>query len=84
MSISRIEPVTVRTPQRVAEISYFVDLCGGDTQYLSVLDNDRRSSYAHCRDIVLEAERLGYRNILLPSSYTVGQDVLSFASARVP
>jgi len=84
MSISHIEPVTVRTPERVAEISYFVDLCGGDTQYLSVLDNDRRSSYAHCRDIVLQAERLGYRNILLPSSYTVGQDVLSFASAIAP
>jgi alkanesulfonate monooxygenase len=84
MSISNIEPVTVRTAQRVAEISYFVDLCGGDTQYLSVMDNDRRSSYAHCREIVLETERLGYRNILLPSSYTVGQDVLSFASAVAP
>jgi alkanesulfonate monooxygenase len=84
MSLSHIEPVTVRTPERVAEISYFVDLCGGDTQYLSVLDNDRRSSYTHCRDIVLLAESLGYRNILLPSSYAVGQDVLSFASAVAP
>jgi alkanesulfonate monooxygenase len=84
MSVSNIEQVTVRTPQRVAEVSYFVDLCGGDTQYLSVLDNDRRSSYAHCRDIVLQADRLGYRNILLPSSYAVGQDVLSFASAVAP
>lgn len=78
--IDNIIPITVRTPERVAKASYFTDLCGGDTQYLSVLDNDRRSSFAHCGEIVLKSDRLGYSNILLPTSYTVGQDVLTFAA----
>jgi len=82
--ISNIQPNIVRTPERVAEISYFSDLCNGDTQYLSVMDNERRSTFAHCGEIVLKAEQLGYSNILLPSSYTVGQDVLGFASAIAP
>ena len=79
-----ITSVAIRTPQRVAEISWFDDLCGGDTQYLSVLDGAFRSSWAHCRDITLAAERLGYSNILLPTSYTVGQDVLTFAAGIAP
>jgi alkanesulfonate monooxygenase len=81
MSFSTVE---VRTPERVAEISWFDDLCGGDTDYLSVLDNARRSSFKHCRDITLLAEQLGYSNILLPTSYTVGQDVMTFAAGIAP
>jgi alkanesulfonate monooxygenase len=75
---------TIRTPERAAEISWFCDLCGGDTEYLGVLDPDRRSSFAHCSDIVLAAERLGYRNILLPNTYVAGQDPLTFASGIAP
>jgi alkanesulfonate monooxygenase len=81
---SPIASVAIRTPQRVAEISWFDDLCGGDTQYLSVLDGAYRSSWAHCRDITLAAERLRYSNILLPTSYTVGQDVMTFAAGIAP
>ena len=40
----KIETVAIRTPERVAEISWFNDIIGGDTAYLGVLDNDRRSS----------------------------------------
>lgn len=76
--------LTIRTVERAAEIAWFGDLCGGDTEYLGVLDPDRRSSFAHCSDIVLAAERLGYRNILLPNSYVVGQDPLTFASGIAP
>jgi alkanesulfonate monooxygenase len=79
-----INSVAIRTPERVAEIAWFDDLCGGDTQYLSVLDPDRRSSFAHCADITLAADRLGYSNVLLPTSYTVGQDVLTFAAGIAP
>lgn len=82
--LDKIVQVPVRTTQRVAEISWFDDIIGGDTAYLGVLDEDRRSTYAHCRDIALNAERLGFSNLLLPSAYTVGQDVLSFASAIAP
>lgn len=82
--LDKIVSVPVRTVQRVAEISWFDDIIGGDTEYLGVLDENRRSTYAHCRDIALNAERLGFSNLLLPSAYTVGQDVLSFASAIAP
>jgi len=78
------QTVPIRTRQRVAEISWFDDLCGGDTDYLSVLDNERRSSFTHCGDITLTAEKLGYSNILLPTAYTVGQDVLTFAAGIAP
>jgi alkanesulfonate monooxygenase len=79
-----IQPVPVRTPERVCEVAWFDDLCGGDTAFLGVLDPARRSSYAHCRDILLTADRLGYQNILLPTSYVVGQEVLPFAAAIAP
>jgi alkanesulfonate monooxygenase len=75
---------TIRTPQRVAEISWFNDIIGGDTEFLGVLDSARRSSYEHCREIALAADTLGYTRMLLPSAFTVGQDVLSFASAIAP
>lgn len=84
MALTEISAVSVRTSQRVAEISWFGDLCGGDTQFLSTIDNSRRSNFQHCSEILLTAEKLGFKNILLPSSYTVGQDVLSFASAIAP
>ncbi len=79
--LDSITAVPVRTTDRVAEIAWFCDLCGGDTEFLGQLDPTRRSSFAHCRDILLMAERQGFKNILLPTSYVVGQDPLSFASA---
>lgn len=76
-----ITPVSVRTTDRVAEVAWFCDLCGGDTEFLGQLDPDRRSSFEHCRDILLTAERQGFKNILLPTSFVVGQDPIAFASA---
>ncbi|MBD2777324.1 LLM class flavin-dependent oxidoreductase [Iningainema tapete] len=79
-----VKSVAIRTPERLAEIAWFDDLCGGDTQYLGVLDSDRKSSYAHCRDIMLTAERMGFDNILLPTSYLPGQEVIPFVGAMGP
>ncbi|NDC79487.1 MAG: LLM class flavin-dependent oxidoreductase, partial [Chitinophagia bacterium] len=73
--------VRVRTPIRVCEVAWFGDLCGGDTEFLGVPDPVRRSSFAHCRDIVSQAEALGYDNILLPTSYMDGQETIPFAAA---
>ncbi len=67
-----------------AEVSWFSALCSDDYQFLGVPDGDLRSSFAHCRDIVLEAEQQGFRNILCPSSYQVGQDTLSFVAGMAP
>lgn len=75
---------TIRTTQKTAEIAWFGDLCGGDTQYLGVLDNNRRSNFKHCKNIVLKADENGFNNILLPSSYIVGQDPFTFAGAVAP
>ena len=79
-----IESVPIRTPQRLVEVAWFNDLCGGDTQYLGVIDEERRSNYAHCRDIMLTAEQMGFGNILLPTSYLIGQEVIPFAGAMGP
>ncbi len=74
----------VRTEKRVCEISWFDDLCGGDTAYLGNVDPARRSNYAHCADIMKTADRMGFNNILLPTSYITGQEVLPFAGAMAP
>ncbi|WP_420859860.1 LLM class flavin-dependent oxidoreductase [Marivivens marinus] len=67
-----------------AEVSWFSALCSDDYRYLGVPDGALRSSWEHCRDIVLEAEKQGFRNILAPSSYQVGQDTLSFVAGMAP
>ena len=67
-----------------AEISWFSALCSDDYQFLGVPDDTLKSSWAHCRDIVLEAEAQGFRNTLCPSSYQVGQDTLSFVAGCAP
>jgi alkanesulfonate monooxygenase len=82
--LSEIVPIDVRTPQSVAEISWFDDIIGGDTEHLGVLDPYRRSSFAHCVDIAKHAEKLGFTNLLLPTAYTVGQDVVTFAAGLAP
>lgn len=67
-----------------AEVSWFSALCSDDYAYLGVPDGALRSSWDHCRDILLEAEAQGFRNILCPSSYQVGQDTLSFVAGCAP
>lgn len=76
--------VDIRTPERAAEVAWFSALCNDDYQYLGVPTGELRSSFEHCRDIVVGADRLGFDNILLPSSYQVGQDPLAFAGAVGP
>ena len=43
-----------------------------------------KSTWKNTSDILLTADKHGYRNILCPSSYQVGQDTLTFASAVAP
>lgn len=80
----KIEQVGIRTEQRIAEVAWFDDLCGGDTGFLGTVDPSRRSNYEHCGDIIKTADKLGYENILLPTSYVIGQEVLPFAAALAP
>ncbi len=67
-----------------AEVSFFSALCSDDFQHLGVPNGDLRSSWAHCSEIVKRSEANGFRNILCPSSYQVGQDTLSFVAGCAP
>ena len=67
-----------------AEVSWFAALCSDDYAFLGVPEGRLRSSWDHCSSIVKTAERNGFRNILCPSSYQVGQDTLSFVAGCAP
>ncbi len=66
------------------EVAWFAALCDDDYEYLGVADPALRSSYAHCRDIVLRAQQWGFDNVLLPSGYELGIDSIAFAGAVAP
>lgn len=66
------------------EVSWFAPLCSDDYRYLGVPDGSYRSSWENTSDILQTADKLGYRNILCPSSYQVGQDTLSYVAANGP
>ncbi len=78
-----VVPVTSEGLDAV-EVAWFAALCSDDYRFLGVPEGALRSSWEHCRDILLEAERQGFRNILCPSSYQVGQDTLAFVAACAP
>ena len=67
-----------------SEISWFSALCSDDYQFLGIPDGKLRSNWEHCSKIVKNAEKHGFRNILCPSSYQVGQDTLSFVAGCSP
>lgn len=66
------------------EVSWFSALCDDDYEFLGVPDPALKSSWEHCRDIVLQAEAGGFDNILLPSGYELGIDTTAFAAAIAP
>ncbi|OUD08450.1 alkanesulfonate monooxygenase [Marivivens niveibacter] len=78
-----VVPVTSHDLDAV-EVSWFAALCSDDYQFLGVPDGSLRSSWDHCSQIVKTAEAQGFRNILCPSSYQVGQDTLSFVAGCAP
>ena len=63
------------------EIAWFSALCDDDYEFLGVPDPKLKSSWAHCRDILLAAESGGFDNILLPSGYELGIDTTAFGAA---
>jgi len=67
-----------------AEVAWFAPLCSDDFRHLGVPDGDLRSSWANTSRIAQRADELGFRNILCPSSYQVGQDTLTFVAGMAP
>ena len=55
-----------------AEASWFAPICNGDDELLGAHDFRYKSNWQNASNILLTADQLGYRNILLPSSYQVG------------
>jgi alkanesulfonate monooxygenase len=74
-------PIKIRSPEPLVEVAWFSALCSDDCEYLGVADERYRSSFEHCSDIVTTADRLGYQNVLMPSSFQEGQEPLVFAGA---
>ncbi|NNE12141.1 MAG: LLM class flavin-dependent oxidoreductase [Ilumatobacter sp.] len=61
-------------------MSWFSALCDDDYEFLGVPDLQLKSSFEHCRNIVLTADRYGFDNVLLPSGYALGIDNTAFAA----
>ncbi len=77
--------ITIRSAETdAAEVSWFAPICNGDDQFLGAHNPKYRSNWDNASNILLKADELGYRNILCPSSYQVGQDTMTFASAVAP
>ena len=78
-------PIEIRSKDaRGAEVSWFAPICDGDDRYLGDRDIKYKSNWENTSNILITADKLGYRNILCPSSYQVGQDTIPFVSAVSP
>lgn len=69
---------------RPLEISWFAPSCWGDTARLGVEDPSRRATFAYNRHVIELADRLGFRNVLIPSSFVPGMDPWTLAAAVGP
>jgi alkanesulfonate monooxygenase len=79
------EPIKIRSRKaQGAEVSWFAPICDGDDRYLGERDMKYKSNWENTSNILLAADQLGFRNILCPSSYQVGQDTLTFVSSVSP
>jgi len=77
--------IIIRSPHlKGAEVAWFAPICNGDDEFLSKHDLRYKSDWSNTSNVLMTADRLGYRNILCPSSYQVGQDTMTFASAVAP
>ena len=69
---------------QTVEMAWFSALCDDDYEFLGLSDPELLSSWDHCRNIVLTAERYGFDNVLLPSGYQLGLDNTTFAAGMAP
>ena len=80
-----MEKIQIRSEHlQGSEVSWFAPICDGDDRYLGERNMKYKSNWENTSNILLTADRLGFRNILCPSSYQVGQDTLPFVSAVAP
>ncbi len=72
------------TTERPLEISWFAPSCWGDTARLGVDDPTRRATFAYNAKVLGLADRSGFRNVLIPSSFVPGMDPWTLAAAVGP
>jgi alkanesulfonate monooxygenase len=63
------------------EIAWFAPSCWGDTARLGVDDPTRRATFDYNRRVIELADRLGFGNVLIPSSFVPGLDPWTLASS---
>ena len=68
----------------VLEISWFAPSCWGDTARLGVADPARRATFDYNARVIGLADELGFRNVLIPSSFVPGMDPWTLAAAVGP
>jgi alkanesulfonate monooxygenase len=66
------------------EVSWFAPSCWGDTARLGVADPARRATFDYNARVIGLADRLGFRNVLIPSSFVPGMDPWTLAAALGP
>jgi alkanesulfonate monooxygenase len=66
------------------EVSWFAPSCWGDTARLGVDDPARRATFAYNERIIRRVDDLGFRNVLIPSSFVPGMDPWTLAAALGP
>jgi len=66
------------------EISWFAPSCWGDTARLGVDDPTRRATFSYNARVIEAADRLGFANVLIPSSFVPGLDPWTLAAAIGP
>jgi alkanesulfonate monooxygenase len=66
------------------EISWFAPSCWGDTARLGVDDPSRRATYAYNAAVIRAVDALGFRNVLIPSSFVPGMDPWTLAASLGP
>jgi len=66
------------------EISWFAPSCWGDTARLGVGDPERRATFEYNARIIGLADQLGFKNVLIPSSFVPGMDPWTLAAALGP
>lgn len=66
------------------EVSWFAPACWGDTAKLGVVDPRRGATFEYNARVIEAADRLGFCNVLIPSSYVPGMDPWVLAAALGP
>ena len=78
------DPIIRSQDLDAAEVSWFAPICNDDFRHMGIFDDELKSTFEHASKAVIEAESYGFRNVLCPSSYQVGQDTVAFGAALAP